>query len=64
MIRFDTEEGVFYAKNVMIEVDNSNLEEGIDIFNEDMKYLTNVVGFAVDDENIEEIIMLNVEANA
>jgi len=60
MIRFELEIGVYYAKNVMIDIDGSNLEEGIDILDEDMKYITNVVGASVNDGNIEEIITLNV----
>ena len=52
--------GTFYIKNVMIDVDGSNLEEGIDVFDEDKKFIRSIIGFYVEDENIEEIVELNI----
>ena len=60
-IKVNANGDIYFVKNVIIDVDGSNLEEGIDIFDEDGEYLTNVIGAAVDDDDIAEVVMLNVE---
>ena len=52
---------LYFVKNVMIDVDGSNLEEGIDIYDDHFVYITNVVGVYADDDEIAEIVMLNIQ---
>ena len=59
-IKINANGDIYFVKNVMIDIDGSTLEEGIDIFDEDGEYLTNVIGAAAEDDDIAEVVMLNV----
>lgn len=59
-IEFDTSLGIVVAKNVMIDTDGTNLEEGIEIFSEEEFFESfTVIGYDVNDlsdDDIEEFI--------
>lgn len=49
-----TNYGNFYFRNVMIDVDGTTLEEGCNIWDEDMNLVSEVVGLDINDEILDK----------
>ena len=49
-----TNEGDFYFKNVMIDVDGTNLEEGCDLWDSDGNFVNSYVGLFINDEILDK----------